>query len=80
MHPIKSPMHMICPHSSIIIYIGNMRRRKDNSMSREYVKWNKHPSLLVMSNTGGMGRAASTLYKRLTSMISKKRNKHETRN
>lgn len=39
MHPIKSPMHMICPHSSIIIYIGNMRRRKDNSMSREYVKW-----------------------------------------
>ena len=33
---------------------------------------------LVMSTTGGMGRAATTFYKRLASMISEKQNTHYT--
>ena len=33
---------------------------------------------LVMSTTGGMGRAATTFYKRLASMIGEKQNTHYT--
>ena len=61
----------------LLLYIGYTNRRKGDSTSREYMKWNMLPSPpLVMSATAGMGslRAATTFYKRLASMISEKKN------
>ena len=56
-----------------------MYRRHEQEKKRQYeqrVREVEHATFtpLVMSATGGMGRAATTFYKRLASMISEKRN------
>lgn len=58
--------------------LASVYRRHEQEKRRQYeqrVQEVEHSTFtpLVMSSTGGMGRAATTFYKRLASMISDKR-------
>ena len=55
-------------------YIASMNKRREGNTIREYVRLNMHATFtpLVLSTTGGMGRAA-TFYRRLASMLAKKK-------
>ena len=56
------------------LYTGDKNRRRIGCMKSEYKKWNRlclHAPLVLLS-TGGMDKAATMFYKRLSSMLSEK--------
>ena len=68
-----------CAQSNRRSPLASVYRRHEQEKRRHYeqrVREVEHATFtpLVMSATGGMGRAATTFYKRLASMISEKRN------
>ena len=67
-----------CARSNQQASLSSVYRRHEQEKRRQYeqrVREVEHSTFtpLVMSTTGGMGRAASTFYKRLASMLSEKR-------
>ena len=73
-----------CAQSNHQRPIGSVYRRHEQEKKRQYeqrVREVEHATFtpLVMSTTGGMGRAATTFYKRLASMISEKRDTEYSR-
>ena len=68
-----------CAQSNRRSPLTSVYRRHEQEKKRQYeqrVREVEHATFtpLVMSATGGMGRAATTFYRRLASMISEKRN------
>ena len=68
-----------CAHSNRRRPLASVYRRHEQEKKRQYeerVREVEHATFtpLVMSTTGGMGKAATTFYKRPASMISEKKN------
>ena len=67
-----------CARSNQQVSLNSVYRRHEQEKKRQYeqrVREVQHSTFtpLVMSTTGGMGKAAATFYKRLASMLSEKR-------
>ena len=67
-----------CARSNQQVSLNSVYRRHEQEKKRQYeqrVREVEHSTFtpLVMSTTGGMGKAAATFYKRLASMLSEKR-------
>ena len=72
-----------CAQSNRRSPLASVYRRHEQEKKRHYEERVREVERatftpLVMSTTGGMGRAATTFYKRLASMISEKQNTHYT--
>ena len=70
----QAPNQTSKPHCPLLIDVTRWRR--SGRTNNEFARWNTQLSLpftpLVLSSTGGMGKAATTFYKRLSSMLSER--------